>query len=42
MLHGLADWAASGAGITGTLAAFFIPLDNNYHDLRHAPAPRNS
>jgi len=42
LLH---HWAACGAGITGTAAAFFISFeslgraspDSNYYDLRAAP-----
>ena len=35
------SWAARGAGITGTAAAFFIP-HNNYYDLRSAVSCRYS
>ena len=39
------NWAASGTGITGAAAAFFMSLEslgrasphNNYYDLRNAP-----
>jgi hypothetical protein len=44
-------WAAIGAGITGAVAAFFIPRFaslgraspyNNYYDLRNAPESQYS